>query len=395
MELEGRVVLVTGAGRGIGRALAHAFAEAGAKVALLGKTKKNLLEVQKELKDSGASTFVVAGGRRGRGRRLARRGGRRAAARARGRPREQRRDLRGRPRREDGRGRLRPRSRRQPARAVPHVARRPARDEVEKARAHREHRLDRGPPRVSGRRRLLRVEVRPRRALRGPAVRGADVERARHVRLPVDREHRSREEVRAPLRARTRDPAGRRGASGRLSRRDRRSRPARRASRSGRRTRDGGEAGEKPAPAHGRSPPHAKGTSRPRPRHHHVEAHFSGSEIVRDVVLGMSDGLTVPFALAAGLSGAVANARVILIARRRGAGRRRHRDGPRRLPRRQERGRHLGQRAEARARGGRRGSERGAGGGPEGLPGMGSRGRRRWRRPRTPSARITRAGSIS
>jgi 3-oxoacyl-[acyl-carrier protein] reductase len=60
MELEGRVVLVTGAGRGIGRALAHAFTGAGAKVALLGKTKKNLLEVQKELKDSGASTFVVA-----------------------------------------------------------------------------------------------------------------------------------------------------------------------------------------------------------------------------------------------------------------------------------------------------------------------------------------------
>jgi vacuolar iron transporter family protein len=70
----------------------------------------------------------------------------------------------------------------------------------------------------------------------------------------------------------------------------------------------------KPRPHTAASPPHAKGTSRPRPRHHHVEAHFSGSETVRDVVLGMSDGLTVPFALAAGLSGAVANARVILIA---------------------------------------------------------------------------------
>jgi VIT1/CCC1 family predicted Fe2+/Mn2+ transporter len=60
--------------------------------------------------------------------------------------------------------------------------------------------------------------------------------------------------------------------------------------------------------------PHAHASSRSRPRHHHVETHFSGSETVRDVVLGMSDGLTVPFALAAGLSGAVASARVILIA---------------------------------------------------------------------------------
>jgi VIT1/CCC1 family predicted Fe2+/Mn2+ transporter len=41
------------------------------------------------------------------------------------------------------------------------------------------------------------------------------------------------------------------------------------------------------------------------PRPPHVEKHFTASETVRDIVIGMSDGLTVPFALAAGLSGAV------------------------------------------------------------------------------------------
>lgn len=50
------------------------------------------------------------------------------------------------------------------------------------------------------------------------------------------------------------------------------------------------------------------------PRHRHTEQHFQGSEVVRDVVLGMSDGLTVPFALAAGLTGAVASSRLILVA---------------------------------------------------------------------------------
>ena len=46
----------------------------------------------------------------------------------------------------------------------------------------------------------------------------------------------------------------------------------------------------------------------------HVERHFTAGEVVRDVVIGMSDGLTVPFALAAGLSGAVDNSRIIVIA---------------------------------------------------------------------------------
>ena len=50
------------------------------------------------------------------------------------------------------------------------------------------------------------------------------------------------------------------------------------------------------------------------PQTPHVERHFTGGEFVRDVVIGMSDGLTVPFALAAGLSGAVASTRVVIVA---------------------------------------------------------------------------------
>src|SRR3954465_8563415 len=45
----------------------------------------------------------------------------------------------------------------------------------------------------------------------------------------------------------------------------------------------------------------------------HAEYHFTSGNFVRDMVIGMSDGLTVPFALAAGLSGAVANTRLIVI----------------------------------------------------------------------------------
>lgn len=46
----------------------------------------------------------------------------------------------------------------------------------------------------------------------------------------------------------------------------------------------------------------------------HDERHFTASDAVRDVVIGMSDGLTVPFALAAGLSGAVAASRLVVTA---------------------------------------------------------------------------------
>jgi vacuolar iron transporter family protein len=50
------------------------------------------------------------------------------------------------------------------------------------------------------------------------------------------------------------------------------------------------------------------------PQTPHVERHFTAGDRVRDIVIGMSDGLTVPFALAAGLSGAVASSRLIVTA---------------------------------------------------------------------------------
>ncbi|KAI4313679.1 hypothetical protein L6164_026638 [Bauhinia variegata] len=46
----------------------------------------------------------------------------------------------------------------------------------------------------------------------------------------------------------------------------------------------------------------------------HKEKHFTAGEIVRDIIIGVSDGLTVPFALAAGLSGANASSSIVLTA---------------------------------------------------------------------------------
>ncbi len=46
----------------------------------------------------------------------------------------------------------------------------------------------------------------------------------------------------------------------------------------------------------------------------HLEKHFTAGDTVRDIVIGMSDGLTVPFALAAGLTGAISQTHVILTA---------------------------------------------------------------------------------
>jgi VIT1/CCC1 family predicted Fe2+/Mn2+ transporter len=47
---------------------------------------------------------------------------------------------------------------------------------------------------------------------------------------------------------------------------------------------------------------------------HHNEEHLTSSALLTDIVIGMSDGLTVPFALAAGLSGAVSSTAIIVIA---------------------------------------------------------------------------------
>lgn len=46
----------------------------------------------------------------------------------------------------------------------------------------------------------------------------------------------------------------------------------------------------------------------------HIERHFTGTATVRDIVIGMADGLTVPFALAAGLSGVVASSGIVVTA---------------------------------------------------------------------------------
>lgn len=51
-----------------------------------------------------------------------------------------------------------------------------------------------------------------------------------------------------------------------------------------------------------------------QPINHHTEEHLKSSDLLRDIVIGMSDGLTVPFALAAGLSGAIVSSNIIVIA---------------------------------------------------------------------------------
>src|SRR4051812_45118067 len=64
----------------------------------------------------------------------------------------------------------------------------------------------------------------------------------------------------------------------------------------------------------GGNPYHADTEELLMPAAPHVERHFTATAAVRDVVIGMSDGLTVPFALAAGLSGAVASSHIVVTA---------------------------------------------------------------------------------
>lgn len=57
-----------------------------------------------------------------------------------------------------------------------------------------------------------------------------------------------------------------------------------------------------------------KAAVRRRSRSAHSEQHFNAGDTVRDVIIGMSDGLTVPFALAAGISGAIAASHIVVTA---------------------------------------------------------------------------------
>src|SRR4051812_6238517 len=59
--LKNKVVMITGASRGLGKALAYAFADAGAKLAIVARGAKKLEEVKKELEQKGAEVLAMTG----------------------------------------------------------------------------------------------------------------------------------------------------------------------------------------------------------------------------------------------------------------------------------------------------------------------------------------------
>ncbi len=60
-NLEGRVALVTGAGKGIGAAISRIFAEAGADLAITARTQSDLEEVAKSIRELGREALVLPG----------------------------------------------------------------------------------------------------------------------------------------------------------------------------------------------------------------------------------------------------------------------------------------------------------------------------------------------